>query len=152
MDAVDFERSVGRLARLVSHDVQALVEPILAEAGLGYQQWSALVSIGADGESTCAAVARSIGHDVGATSRMLYQLEDRGLLSKRRRADDRRVVDLALTRAGREVVAAYQGRLADSWEGWLAQWSSQDLDALSALLARLRVTMAEARGAASEPA
>jgi DNA-binding MarR family transcriptional regulator len=54
-------------------------------------------------DTTPAALARHLGVNPGLMSRTLDKLETRGMLTRSRNARDRRVVNLELTKAGRDV-------------------------------------------------
>ena len=143
------DQSIGYLAKRVTQDARALIEPSFADAEVTYTEWSALVSIYFGKGATCAAMARDIGHDVGASSRMLSSLEERGLIVRERSGDDRRVVHLSLTQRGDEIAHRYKARLVEQWNQWLTDWSSDDLATLIGLMQRLRSTLDAARGGAA---
>ena len=133
--------SVGYLAKRVHQLSGVRLEPIFQEAGLSYQQWSALATIMLGRGSTCLVLSRELCHDAGATTRLVDGLEERGLVRRERRADDRRVIDLAVTPAGEEVALACRRAVIDRWNGWLADWPAGEIEQLLALLNRLRVTL-----------
>lgn len=54
-------------------------------------------------DTTPAMLSRHLGIDTGLMTRMLDKLESLGMLTRSRSSDDRRVVNLELTYAGREV-------------------------------------------------
>lgn len=138
-------RSVGYLTKRIYQDVVALVDPIFAEAELSHAQWSALISIHFGSGSTCAALSHEISHDMGATSRMISGLEERGLIARTRSEGDRRVVHLSLTPAGLELASAFRDRLIEKWNDWLSDWAPEDVETLIGYLQRLRRTMQDVR-------
>jgi DNA-binding MarR family transcriptional regulator len=96
---------------------------------------------------TCGGLARCLDHDSGATTRMLDQLEARGLIARQRSAVDRRVVHLVLTEAGRAATEALMPRIAGMWHNVLAGFDAGEVTLLTGLLQRLVVRL-EAQGAA----
>ncbi|AXJ95608.1 MarR family winged helix-turn-helix transcriptional regulator [Sphingomonas sp. MMO-176] len=138
------ETSIGYLVRR-SHQlsVQAL-EPIFAAAGMTATQWSALASIRVQRLSTCAAVARDIAYDKGATTRLLDSLEERGWINRRRDHGDRRVVHVMLTPAGETAAMAVRDAVVAQWNEWLTDWNDKDIMDLIRLLQRLRGTLTQA--------
>lgn len=139
------DRSIGYLVKRVHFDAMALVEPLFEGHDLTFTQFAALVSVVYGRGRTCAAMARELGHDMGATSRIIGVLEERGLLERERDPGDRRIVNLEVTPRGREQAKAAKERLVNQWNEWLSDWSREDVDRLIAGLQRLRATLAAAR-------
>ena len=87
-------------------------ERVFARRGISAQQYNALRvlrSVHPAGLATAALGARLVSRAPDMT-RLLDKLEERGLVRRRRRADNRRVVDAWITPAG----AAFVRRLAES--------------------------------------
>jgi DNA-binding MarR family transcriptional regulator len=143
--AVDFQpdSSVGYLAKRVHQLAQVGLEPALAELGLTFIQWHALVSIYFGRGATPAALARDLAYDKGATTRLLDGLDARGWVTRERTPDDRRLVELTLTEAGEAIARQGRLRVIDAWNRWLADWSDDDAAAAVAVLQRLRDTLQE---------
>ncbi len=76
-------------------------------------------------------------YDSGAMTRMVDQLEKRGLLTRTRSKDDRRVVELELTPDGRAMAARLLPRITDLWNGVLKDFSRSEFDTLVGLMAKL---------------
>lgn len=146
--AADFQpdSSVGYLAKRVHQLAQAGLEPALAELGLTFIQWHALVSIYFGRGATPAALARDLSYDKGATTRLLDGLAARGWLTRERTPDDRRLVELQLTEEGRAVARQGRLRVIEAWNRWLADWADEDVAAVVAVLQRLRDTLQEKIG------
>jgi len=139
------DRSIGYLVKRIHFDAMALVEPQFDGTDLTFTQFAALVSVVFGRGRTCAAMARELGHDMGATSRIIGVLEERGLLRRERDPDDRRIVNLQVTELGHERALAARQRLVEQWNDWLRDWSGDEVEALIAGLQRLRRTLADAR-------
>lgn len=58
---------------------------------------------GRDSAVSASALCRGISYDAGAMTRMLDRLEAKGLIRRARCAEDRRLILLELTEAGREA-------------------------------------------------
>lgn len=130
--------SVGYLAKRISQVSQIGLEPAFVEEGISYLQWCALVSVWYGRAPTCRALAHDLGHDKGATTRLIDTLEERGLVARDRDADDRRVINLVLTAAGSEIAERCMRRVVDLWNGWLGDWAQDDVAQLIGYLQRLR--------------
>lgn len=135
------EQSIGYLVRMINQAAGSRLEPALAAEGLSYTQWQVLVSIYFDRGTTCAALARDLSHDKGAMTRLVDGLEERGLVKRERNAGDRRVLDLALTEAGRDAAQRGRERTLECWNGWLDGWDRAEVESLIAMLQRLRTTI-----------
>lgn len=89
---------VGRLRR-IAHSLQ------FAD-GLNPAQWEALRYIARANRNSCSpgALAEFMGSTRGTVSQTLKALEAKGLVERRRGAEDRRAVRLAITAAGRAML------------------------------------------------
>lgn len=67
------------------------------------QQMGILMTLMRGAATTPFEISKMLGIDSGLMTRMLDKLEEKGLLSRSRSIDDRRVVNLELTDKGREV-------------------------------------------------
>ena len=136
------ENSIGYLIRRSEQLGTTAFEPLFAAAGITKTQWSALLALYFDRATTCAEIARDLGHDKGATTRLVDTLEERGwVVRDRDGGEDRRVVRLALTEAGSRIARDVNDRVIHLWNHWLADWSEQEVADLIRLLQRLRDTL-----------
>ena len=143
------ETSPGYLVRLIHQMSVAAIDRTLAPDGLTATQWMTLVSLYFDHADTCVGLARVLGHDKGAMTRMIDQMEQNGWVSRQRDAADRRVVRLTLTDAGREAAAAAKRKVIACWNGFLADWSDAEVADLITTLQRLRRTMEDSDACAA---
>ena len=142
-DSFTPDTSVGFLAKRVFQASVAALEPIFAAEDISYVQWSAMVSLWYGRAATCRALARDLGHDAGATTRLIDTLEARGWLERTRSEDDRRVVFIDLTDDGRQVADRCRQGVTRQWNEWLADWPGADVDRLIGDLHRLRERIEE---------
>ena len=119
------------------------VDRELAEIGLSDAQWKPLFMLVQERASTVAELARECAMDPGSMTRLLDRLEAKGLLQRVRSTDDRRVVRLEITPAGREAVASVPEVLARIGNAHLAGFSREEWQTLKSLLRRM-VNNAEA--------
>ena len=104
---------------------------------MAFSQWVVLKSLQEETATTCAELARLMSHDTGATTRLIDQLERRGLRHPHPQRRDRRVVHLKLLPAGRAMAKALAPRLMNFWNRMLADFSAAEAATLVDLLARL---------------
>ena len=96
--------SVGYLVRRLYSIMRTRLEAAFAHHGLTLMQWIVLMHIRDGLARTASDIAREFSHDTGALTRVIDQLEKRGLLRRRRSSRDRRVVELELTRATERLI------------------------------------------------
>ncbi|HEY4125894.1 MAG TPA: MarR family transcriptional regulator, partial [Rhizomicrobium sp.] len=130
-------KAVGYLIRRLHNLIVPHAEAIFADEELTFSHWVALVSLRDGLTQTCSDIARHMDHDSGATTRMVDQLEARGLVKRVRSTQDRRVVKLSLTADGRAVAKELTPRILDFWNGVLKDFSTSEVTVLIDLLTRL---------------
>ena len=86
-----------RIISLVGHGIESELE----STGLTNAQWMPLLKLYRGEASTVAELARLCDLDAGSMTRLLDRLEAKGLCRRVRSCDDRRVVNIELTDAGR---------------------------------------------------
>lgn len=132
------EESVGSVLKGVVGSITSQVDRRLVDHDLTHAQWVPLFKL-AHGEcGTVAELARTLQSDPGAMTRALDRLEAKGLVARVRSSEDRRVVNLELTDAGREVAAVVPAVLAEVLNLHLAGFSREEWRALLSMLKRMR--------------
>ena len=129
--------SVGYLMRMSVNRVLPQMEALFQDQELTFSQWTTLVALH-DGRITSAGeLAHNICHDAGSLTRLIDQMEKRGLVTRQRSKQDRRVVTLSLTARGRTLVEALAPRVMNFWNKLLSGFSHGEIETLIALLTRL---------------
>ena len=118
----------------------------LLTLGLTEAQWRPLWMLKAGRADTPQALARVLGVDAGAMTRMLDRLEAKGLIGRVRSLTDRRVTQLRLTATGEAATEGIPEVVARVNNDYLLGFSQEEFEQLNALLARMR-----ANGRALEP-
>lgn len=106
----DIEDDAGPLAPMpcfdlyaASRSVTSVYRTLLDPLGLTYPQYLVMVVLWRYDESTVREILQELQLDYNTVSPLLKRLETRGLLIRRRRADDERSVTVALTDEGRDM-------------------------------------------------
>lgn len=137
-------RSIGYLVRRLHNLIVPRAEALFADADFTFSQWVVLMAVRDGIATTCGGIARHMDHDTGAITRLVDQLEERGLLARRRSTTDRRVVHLEITPAGKALTKSLMPRLIGFWnevlEGFSPEESAQLIALLTRLLARIEET------------
>jgi DNA-binding MarR family transcriptional regulator len=131
------DMSVGLLMRKVVEVVSRMLDTRMEAYGLTDAQWRPLLMLSWNEGATATQLARKVGCDAGATTRMLDRLEDKGLLRRTRSTDDRRVQEIELTEEGRRKAAVVPYVIADVLNAHLADLSRAEVDQLRNLLERI---------------
>jgi DNA-binding MarR family transcriptional regulator len=129
--------SVGYLVRRLYTLMLARFEGALAQADFTLTQWIVLIQVHEGVARTASDIAHDLGHDTGALTRVVDQLEARGFLERRRSVQDRRQVQLRLTAAGRAIVKQLLPMVVDQTNEALAPLSRDEFRQLHRLLVRL---------------
>lgn len=136
-DNFNCHQSMGYLTRRVQNLTTPHAEAIFADQDLTFTQWISLMGLAEGVASTGADLARHLNHDAGATTRLVDQLEERGLVKRERSKSDRRVVKLSLTPKGRAVARMHVPPIVDFWNRVTDEFSAQEIKQLLALTTRL---------------
>jgi DNA-binding MarR family transcriptional regulator len=136
-DNLTCRRSIGYLVRRLHTLMVPEAEARFASSELTFTQWVTLMGLREGIAKTCAEVAQHLGHDTGATTRMLDQLEERGLVKRERGKADRRVVNIVLTAKGQAMARTLSPRIVGFWNDMLADFSHAEVATLIELLTRL---------------
>ena len=128
--------SVGYLMRICSNRLLPQMESLFEDQELSFSQWTTLVALHS-GITTAGDLAHNICHDAGSLTRLVDEMVKRGLVTRNRSESDRRVVTLALTQHGEDLVEALAPRMMNFWNGLLSGFSHAEVDSLINLLTRL---------------
>lgn len=131
------ERNIGLLIKHVHNLLHRVIDLHACPLGLTANQWRPLLLILHRGIDTPAELARALDVDTGATTRMLDRLEAKGFLQRERVPEDRRVVKLVLTDAGRSVADQILPVIAQTLNIHLNGFSEDEIRMLIALLKRM---------------
>jgi MarR family transcriptional regulator, lower aerobic nicotinate degradation pathway regulator len=131
------QRLPSWLAGQMSRQAQRLVDEALAHEGARRQHFVVLTSLAEQGSASQAALGRRLWIDRSDLHAILNELEADGLVVRVRDEADRRRNVVALTRAGRSVLARLDKRVNAAQETLLAPLSARDQRELRRLLARV---------------
>jgi len=152
VETFEARRSIGYLIKRLNSLIVPHAEAIFADADFTFSQWVVLMAVRDGIADTCAGIAKHLDHDTGATTRLVDQLEERGYLKRRRSTEDRRVVHLEITPAGKALTKSLMPRLIEFWNDVLEGFSSEEATLLISLLTRLMTRIEAQPFAAPKPA
>jgi DNA-binding MarR family transcriptional regulator len=126
--------SVGFAITKARNLIVAEMDAALKDLNVTSPQIGILLSMTEGAAATPFELAKLLGIDTGLMTRMLDKLEARGLLERSRSVEDRRVVNLTLTKAGRAVAARIPEIAPVVLNARLQKFSSEEFDELRRLL------------------
>lgn len=137
LQALGNEDSIGYLIKRSHVLIIRNIDTELAPFDLTSKQWIPLQVIGQGRGDTVATIAREAGIDGGAMTRMLDRLEAKGLVKRIRRTDDRRVVNIELTKTGKELVDHIPEAIYKVLNQLLSGFNKSEFTQLKNLLSRM---------------
>lgn len=148
--------SIGVLGRLHRCDIryQALVSDVLDEFNLSTAAFDVLASLrrsSPDYRRTAGQLAEIGLISSGGLTQRIDRLERDGLVRRVRNPDDRRVVHIELTEAGRQLIDQVLERHFAEQNGFLRGLTRSEQKQLSQLLAKLEVSLEVAERLRDEP-
>lgn len=135
--------SLGYLLRRASKLGTARAEAAFDGLAISFTQWTVLALVYKQVATTSSELSRDLGHDSGALSRLVGQLEERGLLARAPDNEDRRCIRLSTTAAGGAAVVDLATRVIDLWNELLRDFDEADIHRLIELLDRLVTRLEE---------
>jgi DNA-binding MarR family transcriptional regulator len=136
-DALPADQNVGYLMKRIVNGLGHDIDALLACQGLTHAQWMPIYKLHLGQGRTVAELAAACLMDAGAMTRTLDRLERKGLVRRTRSAQDRRVVDLALTPQGRAAADGIPFVLCEVFNARLAGFSREEWQQLQSFLSRM---------------
>ncbi|HEX7114563.1 MAG TPA: MarR family transcriptional regulator [Steroidobacter sp.] len=136
--------SIGYLMKMAYTLLHERLTEAFADREINFMQWIVLMKLREGAELSASELCRALRHDTGAFTRLVDQLEERGLIERERSQTDRRVVRLSLTPAGRKLATGLLPVLVEHLNFALADFSKAEFQELCRLLNKLIGRLKEA--------
>lgn len=107
-------RSISQFRRAIVREFVFNILHTFGDFDFSLPQLGTLLLLDEEGELTIKQVTEILGRSVSATSRLLDQLVERGMISRREDERDRRAKRVAITESGRKLIATLEQRRADA--------------------------------------
>jgi DNA-binding MarR family transcriptional regulator len=137
-----------RLNRLAAEVSEHLAGIYRERFGLDVPEWRVIATVGPERGCTAQSIAGSTRMHKTRVSRAIAHLEARGLMTRVPRSDDRREMELRLTKAGQRLYAELVPLALERESTLLACLSKEQLRAFVAALDRLETYLGLRRGSA----
>jgi DNA-binding MarR family transcriptional regulator len=157
VDNLDRSNSVGFLVKRCGVLMSQLAERRFEGTSVSFTQWLALIWLSTqDSQISATQLSAEMGHDMGALTRIVDELERRGLVRRERSHRDRRAVEIAVTAAGRRQAQSAKRVIVELLNQLVEPFNDAEIDTLIGLLhrllARLQQTLATPAPAPVRPA
>ena len=129
--------SVGYLLKRAHNLMVDQLAAAVAASQITVTQWVVLMYLHDGLAINASDLCLQLQHDSGALTRVIDQLEGRGLVQRERSREDRRAVQLRLTAAGSETVATLIPVVVDTLNHALRDFSRAEAEELNRLLGKL---------------
>ena len=142
---VDFTSmaAVANVFRVASAARNHLERSVLADAGLSFTAFTVMWVLWVWGESEFRDVAVDSGVAKGTLTGVVTTLERRGLVTRRRHADDRRLILVSCTPAGEELMVGLFPRFNDGESRLVSGLAAAEARRLAQLLRKVLRTIEE---------
>ncbi|MFM0200135.1 MarR family transcriptional regulator [Paraburkholderia fungorum] len=128
--------SVGFLLNKARNLITSEMDTALEELDITGPHMGVILAMQRGLASTPFELSKVLSIDTGLMTRMLDKLEAKGLLERSRSVDDRRVVNLVLTRKGREIAAEIPKIAPDVLNARLKKFTKAEFEELCRLLGK----------------
>lgn len=144
------ETSVGFLIKRCGALMSQIAERQFRSLPISFTQWTILIRLAQLPHASPTELSAYTGHDMGALTRVVDELERNALVHRERGQQDRRAVQIAITPEGRRLAQAGKRAIVGLLNNILEPYSKADIDALISLLQRFLAQMQEAGRDATE--
>jgi DNA-binding MarR family transcriptional regulator len=124
---------IGRVRTLLLSSLDGELQPF----GMTGMQFATLKNLADGGAQTSADLCRLMHYDAGSMTRLLDRLEEKKLIRRERSENDRRVVSLRLTHAGKTVLPRLRDSATRVVQRMLTGFSAPEANNLRSLLDRM---------------
>ena len=109
VDALALDRQVCFALAAASRSVIGLYRPVLEPLGLTHPQYLVMLALWESSPRTVRNIGEALALEPATLSPLLKRLEAAGLITRRRKVDDERSLDVELTDAGRALRSRAEG-------------------------------------------
>ena len=133
-ESFSLTQSVGFLLTKARNLITSEMDTALKDLDITGPQMGILLAMQRGLASTPFELSKMLSVDTGLMTRMLDKLETKGLLERSRSVDDRRVVNLVLTKKGEEIAAEIPNIAPEVLNARLKKFTKAEFEELCRLL------------------
>ena len=144
VETLEAGNSIGYLVKRCGVLMTQIAERRFESTSVSFIQWMALMRLGAHAAHMSATqLSKELGYDMGALTRVVDELERRGLVRRERSRTDRRAVEIAVTPAGRRQAESAKRVIVDLLNELVEPYTDAEIATLIALMQRMHVRLQE---------
>lgn len=143
LESLEAHTSVGFLIKRCGILMTQFAERRFESEPLSFTQWMILMWLTQRPHASPTELSAHLGHDMGALTRVVDQLEHEALVRRERSELDRRAVQIAVTPEGRRMAHAGKRVMLDLVNQLVEPLSRTETDALISSLQRLLMQLQE---------
>lgn len=144
LESLNPDNSVGYLLKRCGVLMNQVAERCFQTLPISFSQWVVLVHLAQQEHLSATQLSAHLGHDMGALTRVVDELERRGFARRERSRRDRRAVEIAITPAGRREAQSAKRVVVELLNRLVEPFTDREIDTLLALLQRLHGHLQEA--------
>ena len=137
LDTLDANNSVGYLLKRCGVLMTQVAEERFESLEISFTQWIVLTHLAQQEHISATQLSAQTGHDMGALTRVVDELERRGFVRRERSSRDRRAVEIAITPAGRGQAREARRLIVELLNRLVEPFTDAEVTTLIGLLQRL---------------
>ncbi|HXY97298.1 MAG TPA: MarR family winged helix-turn-helix transcriptional regulator [Steroidobacteraceae bacterium] len=137
LETLEPNDSVGYLLKRCGVVMTQLAEQSFESLEISFTQWMVLMHLTQQEHISATQLSAHLGHDMGALTRVVDELERRGFVRRERSSRDRRAVEIAITPAGRRQALEGKRLVVDLLNRLVEPLTDAETTTLIGLLQRL---------------
>src|SRR5262249_17043055 len=130
-------RSISQFRRVIVREFVFYILHTFVDFDFSLPQLATLLLLDEEGELTIKQVTEVLGRSISATSRLLDQLVERGMVSRREDEHDRRAKRVAITEKGKTLIATLEQRRVDAQIAAMEYFSAEEQAEITRAMALL---------------
>jgi DNA-binding MarR family transcriptional regulator len=147
LETLEPNDSVGYLLKRCGVVMTQIAEQRFAALSISFTQWMVLVHLSKQEHVSATQLSAHIGHDMGALTRVVDELERRGFVRRERSSRDRRAVEIAITATGRRQALEGKRLIVELLNRLVEPLTEPEIDTLIGMLQRLLGNLQSVAGA-----
>ncbi len=146
LDNLEAVNSIGYLVKRCGILMTQIAEQRFESEPISFTQWIVLMQLAQHGRLSPTELSTHLGHDMGALTRIVDELQEKKLVLRERSEQDRRAVQITATPEGRRLALATKPVVVDLINELVAPYSHAEIEGLISLLQRMLTHMQDFAG------
>ena len=137
LESLEPNNSVGYLVKRCGVLMTQIAERRFQSLPISFPQWLVLIHLAQQEHVSATQLSEHLGHDMGALTRVVDELERRGFARRERSRRDRRAVEIAVTAAGRRQAREAKRVVVELLNRLVEPFTDREIETLLPLLQRM---------------